>query len=753
MNIVAVFCVLGVLSTSINYVQSDRATRWCTVNQMEEEKCLKFKEILAEVKADISIDVDDKKDIPDMFECVRGVDVFACMEMIEQDLADLMTLDAGQGYFGGRYHNMMPIVAENYNSDVVEVPKYYSVAVFKKTRPVSISTLRNRKICFPGIGTSAGWLYPISILLDENIIPVTECNAVVKSVTSFFGQLCLPGALSSFYNPFGNNPTSVCHLCNGVGEERCSTSDPTGGYDGAFRCVAEGRGDLTFLRHDTVAQMTATGVANSPDDYGLLCPNGQTKAIDDYATCNWGKISSHVVMTSAIRTGPVVQGYKDFILKAAEWYGPNGIYNDKFKLFSSDSIRRNLMFSDSTMSLQDVGEKNYYDWVGANFTNILSNLNRCPLAMARWCVISLPEKEKCESMMMAFKAKDLRPELDCLLGGNTTNCMDMIQKGDADLMNLDAGDIYLAGRKYDLVPIAAEDYGDMSKSFKVVAVARKTDSYLTLFNMKGKRACHTGIGRGDGWVIPLNIYIETEQFLPTDCSIFENLGQLFVRSCIPGALDKEYNPNQMPINLCEGCGAQGYSKCMRNSVEQYYGASGAFRCLVERGGDVAFVRHLTIRDNTDGRNHAQWSRNRRSDDYELMCKDGRRISIDRYKECHLGSVPANAIVTASHKSDQQREIYWNLINFGQQFFSSDIDGDFHLFDSGMAYTDLLFTDAAVRFMKIYPDQQNYKGWLGPDFVAQIENLQKYTCVSADSPRIKTSFVVTILTISLFKIFV
>lgn len=35
------------------------------------------------------------------------------------------------------------------------------------------------------------------------------------------------------------------------------------------------------------------------------------------------------------------------------------------------------------------------------------------------------------------------------------------------------------------MPIASEDYGDMSMKFKVVAVARKTDKHTTLFNMKG----------------------------------------------------------------------------------------------------------------------------------------------------------------------------------------------------------------------------------------------------------------------------
>ena len=54
-----------------------------------------------------------------------------------------------------------------------------------------------------GIGTGAGWVYPISFMLQTKSIQVTECNAVVKTVTDFFNQMCLPGALNSFYNPFG----------------------------------------------------------------------------------------------------------------------------------------------------------------------------------------------------------------------------------------------------------------------------------------------------------------------------------------------------------------------------------------------------------------------------------------------------------------------------------------------------------------------------------------------------------------------
>lgn len=46
-----------------------------------------------------------------------------------------------------------------------------------------------------------------------------------------------------------------------------------------------------------------------------------------------------------------------------------------------------------------------------------------------------------------------------------------------------------------------------------------------VFLIAEKRACLPGIGRGDGWIIPMNIFIETEQFIPQHCTLFENLGK------------------------------------------------------------------------------------------------------------------------------------------------------------------------------------------------------------------------------------
>ena len=40
---------------------------------------------------------------------------FDCMTKMDNNEVDLLTLEAGQGYFAGRYHTMRPILAEKYD--------------------------------------------------------------------------------------------------------------------------------------------------------------------------------------------------------------------------------------------------------------------------------------------------------------------------------------------------------------------------------------------------------------------------------------------------------------------------------------------------------------------------------------------------------------------------------------------------------------------------------------------------------------
>lgn len=43
---------------------------------------------------------------------------------------------------------------------------------------------------------------------------------------------------------------------------------------------------------------------------------------------------------------------------------------------------------------------------------------------------------------------------------------------------------------------------------------------------------------------------------------------------------------------------------------------------MEGGGHVAFVKHTTVMENTDGKRREWWARNALNEDFELLCPDG-----------------------------------------------------------------------------------------------------------------------------------
>ncbi|CAI9597830.1 unnamed protein product [Staurois parvus] len=73
-------------------------------------------------------------------------------------------------------------------------------------------------------------------------------------------------------------------------------------------------------------------------------------------------------------------------------------------------------------------------------------------------------------------------------------------------------------------------------------------------------------------------------------------------------------------------------KCKSSHDEPYYGNHGAFRCLKDDKGDVAFLTCAALSDE-------------HSEVYELLCPDNTRKPINKCKECNLGKVPAGAVVT------------------------------------------------------------------------------------------------------------
>ncbi|XP_060857598.1 transferrin 2-like isoform X2 [Metopolophium dirhodum] len=610
--------------------------------------------------------------------------------------------------------------------------EYYSVALIKKNTlkdVYNLGDLKGKKACFAGVGTQAGWNVPINTLISKGYMKIVDCNNHVKTTIEFFGNSCAVNSLLAMYNPMGDNSARLCILCaSKVSGQKCTSNDPYAGDEGAFRCLIE-TGDVAFLRHTTVLEMLKDPSLFSKireDDLELLCVDGSRRPISEYNTCNWGPVPTDAIMTTSAKTSSARISYQRWLRKVIELYGKprspqqftftgpdiywaggfiqsqSQIHNNitkSFDLFDSSVYdnHHNLLLQDSTRGLRLLEEtqQTYTSYLGEAM-DIILGVRYCPVSKMTLCVTSEPEMDKCIKMKLALRLQLLVPELHCFRGYSHVHCMQAIRNGNADVAVMDAGDIYTAGLHYDEIPFITEMYDLPEPEYYVVAVAKKEDPDTEISFLKGKMTCHSGLYSGGGWIIPMAFLLSNGWIRSYGCDSIQAASEYFSKS------------------------GSSYRYCRRDATEDFYGYTGALRCLVEGGGNVAFVKHTTVYENVGGRRKQLWARNTLTNDFELLCPDG-RSSIHDYKRCSLGKVKANAVITRGGEAYNHTEVmaFTNLFMAAQQWYGMKTTIDkftFSMFKSPEPYSDLIFQDATQQLASIDSSLRHYSEWLGENFM-------------------------------------
>ncbi|CAH2244764.1 jg22216, partial [Pararge aegeria aegeria] len=286
-----------------------------------------------------------------------------------------------------------------------------------------------------------------------------------------------------------------------------------------------------------------------------------------------------------------------------------------------------------------------------------------------WCTTSVLEQKKCLKLSQtAMQDKGLfgRDYIDiqCKQAFDTEECMTWVDRGEASLLALDAGEVYVAGRFHSLVPIIQELYGRGEPYQYAVAVVKKgglpaVQAGSGLHGLRGARACFPGVGALAGWVMPIHVLMREGGLKVTDCNNHvKSAIQYFGESCAPNSLKDMYNPiGDNPDQLCKLCAGGAGVRC--TLADPHAGYEGALKCLLaDGGGEIAFVRDTTIQ-------HTLMSQRIlggvSEDRFELVCRDGSRMPVQEWERCNWGRVPADAVVTSSAATVKQRKKYQNLL--------------------------------------------------------------------------------------------
>ncbi|KAF5921879.1 hypothetical protein HPG69_013053 [Diceros bicornis minor] len=619
----------AVLGTSglfpIGLCLADQTVRWCTVSNHEGSKCSSFRDSMKSVlPAGPSV------------VCVRRNSYIECIKAIADNEADAVTLDAGLVFEAGLApYNLKPVVAEYHKSeDGGKQTHYYAVAVVKKTSNFQLDQLQGKKSCHTGLGRSAGWNIPIGLLYWQ--LPEPR-DSVPKAVANFFAGSCVPCADRTAF-------PNLCQLCAGKGTDKCACSnhEPYFGYSGAFKCLMEDAGEVAFVKHSTVFENLPQKADR--DQYQLLCRDNTRKSVDEYKDCYLASIPSHAVVARS------VDGKEDLIWEllnqAQEHFGKET--SGDFQLFSSPH-GKDLLFKDSAHGFLKIPPKmDTWLYLGYEYVTAIRNLReeirpaipKDECKKVKWCAIGHHERGKCDEWSVNSEGN-----IECESAENTEDCIAKIVKGEADAMSLDGGFIYIAG-KCGLVPVLAENYETdhgseceetPEKGYLAVAVVKSSSGAdLTWNSLEGKKSCHTAVDRTAGWNIPMGLLYNKIKHCEFD--------KFFSEGCAPG-----YRRNSSLCSLCIGSATAPGRECEPNNHERYYGYTGAFRCLVEKG-DVAFVKDQTVRQNTDGNNNEDWAKNLKSEDFQLLCRDGSKKPVTSAGDCFLARAPNHGVVSRKDKA-------------------------------------------------------------------------------------------------------
>ncbi|KAJ8034044.1 Melanotransferrin [Holothuria leucospilota] len=731
-------CILIVicLFEKSNSVAPDVA-RWCTISSKEAEKCTRMSIILA------------TEELSPTIQCINEDSTEVCMSSIASGRADLMTLDGGDVFTGGKKYDLLPIMEEVYAG---ERKGYDALAVVRKSNTdVTIDNLRGKTTCHTGYGRTAGWNMPVGFLLEEGKMPSVGCQSSLESASQFFNLSCVPGALAAAKE--GSDVRNLCALCNNPNQ--CSRSeDLYAGYTGAFRCMIEQRADVAFIKTETVLENTdgnnqdPWAVNLSSHDFEILCRDGSRRPITEHENCRIATSPSHAVVTAGDKSKNDIHNYVQLLLKAVVLFGD--VENSRsFSMFDSRPWSgSDLLFKDHTDHLRALHVNNYQEFLGEEYVGSLEGLLRCPENTVRFCTISQGEQDKCEAMSTAFSNANISSTVSCFKAVNHADCMQYIEGGNCDIVTLDGGDIYFGGKYHNLVPVLGETYGEGDATYWAVAVVRANTTF-NINDLQGKKSCHTGIMKTAGWIVPVGYLSEHEQIEVTNCdsatAIVILVGEFFSESCAPGALAEKYNPSRTnPVSLCDLCIGKGDRHCVRNNREPYYGYAGAFRCLAEGAGDVAFVRHVTVEEYAGlHKKDLGWNTHLTSNDFQYLCPDGTRQETWS-EECSLSKVASHAVMTSGAKSDEEKLVIRNVFIQGQAIYGSEHGNGFKLFDSeDYEGSDLLFKDSTLSLLDV-GNKNTYDTWLSEEYLEGIKSQDTKECRSTANGKTVLEMLIDIL---------
>lgn len=213
-----------------------------------------------------------------------------CPADVAKGVADLAFAKAND--LVANFAKLKIVLAENVG--LSNFVKYYGLAVVKKGSSLKLTDLKGKKTCHTGAGKTVGWVIPVGYLLNKKTMP--QLANQWKSAADYFGGSCVPGVKDKTSDAAVTK--KLCQLCKNP--SACSSKDEYADYVGAMKCMADGKGEVAFVKHNTAEELFKKypGKYGQQSNYSLLCKDGTMKELDQFAKCYIDVRPAHSIVTN-----------------------------------------------------------------------------------------------------------------------------------------------------------------------------------------------------------------------------------------------------------------------------------------------------------------------------------------------------------------------------------------------------------------------------------------------------------------------
>lgn len=131
-----------------------------------------------------------------------------------------------------------------------------------------------------------------------------------------------------------------------------------------------------------------------------------------------------------------------------------------------------------------------------------------------WCTLTVAETYKCQNFTVALERDRALFDknffnVTCRHVSTIEECTQLSDSDKTHIISLDAGEVFMAGRYFSMVPFMQESYeGGFNYLYATAVVKKGTLTDVTsIRHLRGKKACFAGVGTYAGWTAPIHTVI------------------------------------------------------------------------------------------------------------------------------------------------------------------------------------------------------------------------------------------------------